>query len=77
MSKLHKTLPRISKIKVIAGHFHHIYPQIYGGINDFSNACLLCIKCHIKIHSGAETEEKYIIHMKNFYQNKKLLYGTA
>jgi len=55
------------------GHFHHLIPQIYKGENNSFNACLLCKSCHMLIHSGKETKEKYIKMFENYYQNIKLL----
>lgn len=41
------------------GHFHHIFPLIYGGENNADNILLLCAKCHMAVHSGSERVEKY------------------
>lgn len=56
----------------IGGIFHHIIPLIYGGENIHTNICILCKYCHLNIHSGTETKEKYLIHYQNFLINRKL-----
>ena len=47
------------RVSVEGGIFHHIVPQIYGGENSYNNACLVCVSCHNKIHSGDEDKNKY------------------
>lgn len=64
-----------SRPKVELGVFHHIIPQIYGGLNHHSNACLLCTSCHIKTHAGAENKQKYHDMMNLFILKGRLWHG--
>ena len=61
------------RIVVRNGIFHHIIPQIYGGENNVNNACLLCVSCHNKIHSGDEDAEKYFKMYENFIKKEGLI----
>ncbi len=54
------------------GAFHHIVPLVYGGENKASNACLLCEPCHIKIHTGRETKQKYLRLYENYLLTGRL-----
>ena len=61
--------------RVEGGDFHHIVPMIYGGENEPFNICLLCRPCHLHVHSGSETQQKYIAMFESFIRTGRLFQG--
>ncbi|WP_037592070.1 HNH endonuclease [Sporomusa ovata] len=59
-------------ITFLEGNFHHIIPLIYGGPNISFNICSLCTDCHIKVHSGDESKQKYINMYSTFISTGQL-----
>lgn len=64
-----KFFPQIS---VVAGVFHHVLQQVFGGKNDHTNACLLCNACHKTTHGGNEVKAKYLAMFERFLMGEKL-----
>ena len=60
------------KISIVNGVFHHVLQQVFGGKNDYSNACILCNSCHKIIHGGNEVKEKYLAMYSRFLAGEKL-----
>ena len=51
---------KIGRITIRGGAFHHIIPLVYGGLNRALNICILCNSCHMLVHSGPESAQKYV-----------------
>ena len=67
-------LTEFRNISIENGTFHHIIPQVYGGLNNATNCCILCNPCHKYIHSSYEIQEKYLTHYENFLSGEALPY---
>ena len=64
-----KYFPQIS---IVAGVFHHVLQQVFGGKNEHTNACILCNDCHKITHGGNEIREKYLAMYERFLVGEKL-----
>jgi 5-methylcytosine-specific restriction endonuclease McrA len=65
-------MKRFPQISVINGVFHHVLQQVFGGKNDHTNTCILCVGCHKITHGGNEVKEKYLAMLERFERGKKL-----